>query len=77
MPGLELFEIIYSGWELLKVVLVAFILVTMLRILHELRDLKAGDLRESRRMARQIRDEHTNEIPAVEGQGTVICKDDI
>ena len=61
MPGLELFEIIYSGWELLKVVLVAFILVTMLRILHELRDLKAGDLRESRRMAREIHDEHTNE----------------
>jgi len=28
-------------------------------------------------MARQIRDEHTNQIPAVEGQGTVICKDDI
>ena len=57
--------------------LILFILVTMLRILHELRDLKAGDLRESRRMARQIRDEHTNQIPAVEGQGTVICKDDI
>ena len=61
MPGLELFEIIYSGWELLKVVLVAFILVTMLRILHELRDLKASDLRESRRIARQTHDEHTNE----------------
>ena len=65
MPGLELFEIIYSGWELLKVVLVAFILVTMLRILHELRDLKAGDLRESRRVARQIRDEHINEETAM------------
>jgi hypothetical protein len=51
----------YSGWELLKVMIIAFMLVTMLRILHELRDLKASDLRESRRMARQIRDEHTNE----------------
>ena len=57
----EFFEIICSGWELLKVVLIAFILVTMLRVLHELRDLKAGDLRESRRMARQTRDEHANE----------------
>jgi hypothetical protein len=65
MSGLEGFELIYSGWELLKVVLILFILVTMLRILHELRDLKAGDLRESRRMARQIRDEHTNEETAV------------
>jgi len=65
MPGLELFEIIYSGWELLKVVLVAFILVTMLRMLHELRDLKAGDLRESRRVARQTRDEHINEETAM------------
>ena len=46
----------YSGWELLKVMIIAFMLVTMLRILHELRDLKAGDLQESRRMARQIRD---------------------
>jgi hypothetical protein len=61
MSGLEGFELIYSGWELLKVVLILFILVTMLRILHELRDLKAGDLRESRRMARQIRDEDTDE----------------
>jgi hypothetical protein len=43
------------------VVLIAFILVTMLRILHELCDLKAGDLRESRRMALQTRDEHANE----------------
>ena len=42
-----------------------FILVTMLRILHELRDLKAGDLRESRRMARQILNEHTNEETAM------------
>ena len=42
-------------------VLIAFILVTMLRVLHELRDLKVGDLRESRRMARQTRDEHANE----------------
>ena len=57
----EFFEIICSGWELLKVVLIAFILVTMLRVLHELRDLKVGDLRESRRMARQTRDEHANE----------------
>jgi hypothetical protein len=61
MSALEGFELMYSGWELLKVVLIAFILVTMLRILHELRDLKASDLRESRRMARQMRDEHTNE----------------
>jgi hypothetical protein len=61
MSGLEVFEIIYSGWELLKVVIIACMLVTMLRILHELRDLKAGDLRDSRRMARQIRDEHTND----------------
>jgi len=61
MSGLEGFELIYSGWELLKVVLILFILVTMLRILHELRDLKADDLRESRRMSRQIHDEHTNE----------------
>ena len=61
MSGLEGFELIYSGWELLKVVLILFILVTMLRILHELRDLKASDLRESRRIARQIRDEHANE----------------
>ena len=61
MSGLEGFELIYSGWELLKVVLIAFILVSMLRILHELRDLKAGDLRDSPRMARQIRDEHTND----------------
>ena len=45
MSGLEFFEIIYSGWELLKVVLIAFMLVTMLRILHELRGLKASDLR--------------------------------
>ena len=42
-------------------VLIAFILVTMLRVLHELRDLKVGDLRESRRLARQIRDEYTND----------------
>ena len=77
MSGLEFFEIIYSGWELLKVVIIVCMLITMLQILHELRDMKAGDLRESRRMARQIRDEHTNQIPAVEGQGTVICKDDI
>jgi hypothetical protein len=35
-------------------------LVTMLRILHELRDLKASDLRESRRMARHTRDEHAD-----------------
>ena len=61
MSELEGFELIYSGWELLKVVLILFILVTMLRILHELRDLKASDLRESRRIARQIHDEHTNE----------------
>jgi hypothetical protein len=61
MSGLEVFEIIYSGWELLKVVIIACMLVTMLRILHELRDLKAGDLRDSRRMARQIRDEHTSD----------------
>ena len=61
MSGLEGFELIYSGWELLKVVLILFMLVTMLRILHELRDLKASDLRESRRIARQIHDEHTNE----------------
>jgi uncharacterized membrane protein len=60
MSGLAGFELIYSGWELLKVVLIVFMLITMLRILHELRDLKAGDLRESRRMAREI-DEHTNE----------------
>jgi hypothetical protein len=65
MSGLESFELIYSGWELLKVVLILFILVTMLRILHELRDLKAGDLRESRRMARQILNEHTNEETAM------------
>ena len=65
MSGLESFELIYSGWELLKVVLILFILVTMLRILHELRDLKAGDLRESRRMVRQIHDEHTNEETAM------------
>jgi len=51
----------YSGSELLKVVLIAFMLVTMLRILHELRDLKASDLRESRRMSRQIRHEHADE----------------
>jgi hypothetical protein len=61
MSQLEGFELIYSGWELLKVVFVACILVTMLRILHELRDLKVGDLRESRRLARQIRDEYTND----------------
>jgi hypothetical protein len=61
MSQLEVFELMYSGWELLKVMIIAFMLVTMLRILHELRDLKASDLRESRRMARQIRDEHTNE----------------
>jgi uncharacterized membrane protein len=61
MSGLAGFELIYSGWELLKVVLIVFMLITMLRILHELRDFKAGDLRESRRMAREIRDEHTNE----------------
>jgi uncharacterized membrane protein len=54
MSGLAGFELIYSGWELLKVVLIVFMLITMLRILHELRDLKAGDLRESRRMAREI-----------------------
>ena len=65
MPGLEFFELIYSGWELLKVVLIAFILVTMLRILHELRDLKASDLRESRRIARQTHDERTNEETAM------------
>ena len=59
MSGLEGFELIYSGWELLKVVLIAFMLVTMLRILHELRDLKAGVLQGSRCMARQIRDEQT------------------
>jgi hypothetical protein len=53
MSGLEFFEIMYSEWELLKVVLVALILVTMLRILHGLRDLKASDLRESRRMSRR------------------------
>ena len=46
-------------------VLIAFILVTMLRVLHELRDLKVGDLRESRRMARQTRDEHINEETAM------------
>ena len=68
MSGLEGFELIYSGWELLKVVLILFILVTMLRILHELRDLKAGDLRESRRMSRQIHDEHA--VLAVELQVT-------
>jgi hypothetical protein len=61
MSGLEFFEIMYSGWELLKVVLIAFMLVTMLRILHELRDLKASDLRESRPMSRQIRHEHADE----------------
>jgi hypothetical protein len=61
MSQLEVFELVYSGWELLKVMIIAFMLVTMLRILHELRHLKASDLRESRRMARQIRDEHTNE----------------
>jgi uncharacterized membrane protein len=61
MSGLAGFELIYSGWELLKVVLIVFMLITMLRILQELRDLKAGDLRESRRMAREIHDEHTNE----------------
>jgi hypothetical protein len=61
MSQLEVFELMYSGWELLKVMIIAFMLVTMLRILHELRDLKASDLRESRRMARQIRNEHTNE----------------
>jgi len=60
MSGLAGFELIYSGWELLKVVLIVFMLITMLRILHELRDLKAGDLRESRRMAREIREEHTD-----------------
>jgi uncharacterized membrane protein len=60
MSALAGFELIYSGWELLKVVLIVFMLITMLRILHELRDLKAGDLRESRRMAREI-EEHTNE----------------
>jgi uncharacterized membrane protein len=60
MSGLAGFELIYSGWELLKVVLIVFMLITMLRIPHELRDFKAGDLRESRRMARGI-DEHTNE----------------
>ena len=52
MSGLEFLEIMCSGWELLKIVLIAFMLVTMLRILHELRDLKASDLRESRRQAR-------------------------
>jgi hypothetical protein len=41
--------------------IIACILVTILRILHESRDLKAGDLRDSPRMARQIRDEHTND----------------
>jgi hypothetical protein len=61
MSGLAGFELIYSGWELLKVVIIVCMLITMLRILHELRDLKAGDLRESRRMARQTRDEYTNE----------------
>jgi uncharacterized membrane protein len=65
MSGLEGFEIIYSGWELLKLVLIVFMLITMLRILHELRDLKAGDLRESRRMVRQIHDEHINEETAM------------
>jgi hypothetical protein len=49
------------GGELLKVVLIVFMLITMLRILHELRDLKAGDLRGSRRMPREIHYEHTNE----------------
>jgi hypothetical protein len=49
----------YSGWELLKVVLIAFMLVTMLRTLT--RDLKDIDLRESRRMSRQIRHEHADE----------------
>jgi len=63
MSGLAGFELIYSGWELLKVVLIVFMLITMLRILHELRDLKAGDLRESRRMAREIREEHPDEEP--------------
>jgi hypothetical protein len=58
---LEGFELIYSGWELLKVVIIVWMPITMLRILHELRDLKACDLRESRRIARQIRDEHANE----------------
>ena len=62
MSGLAGFELIYSGWELLKVVLIVFMLITMLRILHELRDLKAGDLRESRRMAH---DGHTNEQTAM------------
>ena len=57
MSGLEFSEIMYSGWELL-----AFMLVTMLRILHELRDLKAGDLQGSRRMAPQIRDEQTTSM---------------
>jgi len=61
MSELEGFELIYSGWELLKLVIIVCMLITMLRILHELRDLKAGDLRESRRTARQIRDEHRNE----------------
>ena len=61
MSQLEGFELIYSGWELLKVVIIVCMLITMLRILHELRDLKAGDLRESRRMARQSRDEDTDE----------------
>jgi hypothetical protein len=61
MSQLEGFELIYSGWELLKVAIIVCMLITMLRILHELRDLKAGDLRESRRMARQTRDEYTNE----------------
>jgi hypothetical protein len=60
MSQLEVFELICSGWELIKVMVIACILVTILRILHESRDLKAGDSRDSRRMARQIRDEHTN-----------------
>jgi hypothetical protein len=50
MSGLAGFELIYSGWELLKVVLIVFMLITMLRILHELRDFKARGI-----------DEHTNE----------------
>ena len=45
--------------------IIACILVTILRILHESRDLKAGDLRESRGVARQTRDEHTNEETAM------------
>jgi uncharacterized membrane protein len=60
MSGLESFELIYSGWELVKLVVILLMLVTMLRILHELRDLKAGDLRESRRMAREILHEHAH-----------------